>query len=377
MKKYQFLGMGTLVLVIVLVGFSVAAQDYSRSLCDYDQPMTLYQDLGLELQYHYYDDPAIGTQGDINRSSAFGNYQYIFSTPNYSLNLNSNSFFSLTMDDVIYEASGVGRYNVYMPDSDLFAFGGVSLDLSSSFSEQAGVRVSTGTGYGRFKNVAPLVKATLISELLREQGALSAELSDSTVDQIAQEIGKLGPGKGIDEVVTDVVSIIEGSPALQGDKLGAVEVLRIRETIQEVSDQRLCGWEIRGGLGYEVLDPQGGKRDFLVNTAARYARPFTPYSQLSIGVDFSSPFEFGERYNLSGAATYSYRFLENLDARLRYYFFFHQGEILTTYHQSVSATAEVQLQRDLSTAITFSLTDGENYAELEKEITLGLTYNVL
>lgn len=361
-------------------GFTGLSQDttYSDnlSLCDYTIPETTYQSLGLDFNYHFYDDPSLSEEGDINRGSAFGDYDYIYSNPSYSINLDSNASLSVSRDELTYDATGGARYNAYLTDTALFGFGGFRTNISSSFAENFGLKVLTGSGFGRFKNVTPLVKAVLIRNTLQRRRAAFADMPNELVREVAQIIGQIGPEKSLDEAVTEITELIESADGLEVDNLDAVEVLRVREIIQEGTDQRLCGWEFRAGLGYEVIDPEGEDRDFLVNSAARYARPFSTNSQLTMGVDFTSPFELTETYTVNGQVSYTYQLLRNVDTKFQYSLLYQQGSSVY-YNHSFSALAEIQIRRDLSSSIVVKLNDNSNYEEMTKEITVGLSFALL
>ncbi len=362
-----------------IIGPSVGAQLSlpSISLCDYTIPETTYQDLGLTFSYLFYDDPNLSSEGDISKGSASGNYTYIYSNPDYSINLNSNANLSLSDSDLSYNAFGAGRYNFYpIVDNNLFLFGGLRVDFSDGFAEIAGVKATTGTGFGRFKNVTPMVKAVLIDQMLIERNAISRHLPEGTLQGIAQNIGAIGPETEIAAVVDDIVTMIERTGAVTVGGLGAIEVLRVRETVENSIDQRLCGWEIRAGAAYEILDPQAGVRDILLDAAARYAHPFTPYSQLLLEVDFASTFEVTENFTVKGLADYTYKVGENFDTMFQYSLLYQQGETEAFYHQNFNAKAEVQLNSNMSANANASLTLDSNYEEMAKEISIGLSYEI-
>lgn len=378
--KKMFIVFFGLAFILGAVGFTGLSQDatYTNnlSLCDYTIPETTYQSLGLDFNYHFYDDPSLSEEGDINRGSAFGDYNYIYSNPNYSINLDSNANLSVSKNELTYDATGGARYNAYLTETSLFGFGGFRANTSSSFSENFGLKVLTGSGFGRFKNVTPLVKAVLIRNTLERRRVAFDGMTNEMVREVAQIIGKMGPEKSLDDAVTEITELIEDADELDVENLDAVEVLRTREIIQEGTDQRLCGWELRAGLGYEVIDPEGDARDFLVNSAVRYARPFTTNSQLTMGVDFTSPFELTETYTINGQVSYTYQFLRNVDTKFQYSVLYQQGATIY-YNHSFSALAEVQIRRDLSTSIVINLNDNSDYEEMTKEITVGLSFTLL
>ncbi len=381
LKKLPILMVLSLGLIIPF-GASLLAQtgfdptpDYRISLCDYEQPETTYQNFDLAVDYHFYDDPLESNEGNINRGNGSGNYDFIYSTTDYSYNISSNFNLSISDSSVNYDAYGTGRYNLYITPSDFFAFGGASVDVSDNFSELAGVRVSTGTGYGRFKNVTPLVRSALIDQMLVDRGAISENLPAEIVKRMGELIGGMGPETEVETIVDEIVSIIESEVVPEENDLGAVETLRIREIIEKGLRPSLCGWEVRGGLSYEILDPQGEERDILLNAAARYARPFTPYSQLVLEADLSSTFEIN--YAVNALANYTYRFNENFDTDFQYSYYYQQGKVDYFYQQSFTATGEIQLRQNLGMSVSLGLSDSTNFEEMAKEITVGFSFNLI
>lgn len=351
--------------------------DYPISLCDYTEPETTYRKLGLTMDYHFYDDPYLSDEENINRGNASGSYNYIFSNPDYSINLDSIASIMLSDSALSYNAYGASRYNFYPWANDFFIFGGLRTDFSDNFSEMAGIKASTGIGYGRFKNVTPLVRSALINRMLIERGLLSENLSEGIARQVAQEIGSMVGEPELETVVNEIVSTIESKTALENEELGPIETLKIEEIIEKGLKPSLCGWEVRGGLSYEVLDPQGEERDILFNGAARYARPFTPYSRLTLEADFSSDFELTQGHTINGLANYTHRFSENFDIEFQYSYFYQQSKTDSFYQQGFSATAAVQLQENLGMSTTLRLLDSTNYEEIAKEITVGLSFDML
>lgn len=387
MRKYQALKY-TMILVIgvsllaVVAGIQVKSQEINYTsgttlpLCSYEIPQSTYQDLGLDFNYHYYDDPDLSSSGDINRGSVFGDHSYMYLNPNYSLNLNSTAYLSLSSGEITYDASNSASYNAYLAGTNAFAYGGLQTSLSSSYSESLGLRVVTGSGFGRFRNVTPLVKATLIGRTLFRRRIIDGSLPDRLTDNIAKVIGRPNPETSLDEVVTRVINLIESSEALNVDQLGAVEVLRVREIIESGSEQKLCGWEIKAGIGYEAFDPMGGPRDFLVDAGARLALPFSTHSQLNLEADFSSTFDLTRSFTVSTNANYTYRFARNLDTKFQYTFRYQGGDV-SLYHHNFSATVQAEVSRNLATQMTVGLSDSTNYEEVATEVTVGLFYDLI
>ena len=212
--------------------------------------------------------------------------------------------------------------------------------------------------------------------MLAKRRVIERSLPDRLTDSIATVIGGPSPETSLDEVVTEVTTLIENSEVLNVDKLGAVEVLRVREIIESGSRQKLCGWEIKAGLGYEAFDPTGGPRDFLVDAGARLALPFTTHSQMNLEADFSSPFDLTRSFTVTTNASYTYRFAQNLDTKFQYSFRY-QGGNSSLYHHNFSTTVQAEVSRNLATQLTVGLSDSADYEEVATEVTVGLFYELI
>ncbi len=294
----------TLVLV-VLGGLLVSMVCFGGplSLCDYQSPETYLADMHLSFSYRYFDNPAtVGTDVDSGRLAL--SYSQLADAPWMGYTFAGTGEITLTQlrpSGGLGQASGTLRF--YMSEElPFFAFGGFETSMATG-QLQMGLELRTGLGYGRFSDVTPLAKAFSIEEELLALDAIPSPLDDAVLLAVAEEIGRQAEYETIDDLVAAVEGPIE---AATGVELDALAILTIEETILATGDERYCGWAVQAGIGYELLDPYAGERDFLLAVSTDAAFAPEPGSQFLLRASFSGPFEITEENTLSVTASYDY-----------------------------------------------------------------------
>lgn len=365
-----------LVAGVLLAGLAVSGR--AVPLCSYLPPESRFGALDLGFSYRSFDD-----QYRDNRSNTIGgsfalDFTNLFDSPSYGYNARANARLSYNQGEVSYSGLGTGNYQLYWEKGDIFGFGGAVLRLSSAY-KAPGLNVITGSGYGRFRDVTPLAKAIRIGELLLEMKSISKPLPDETLLAIAQEIGRRVEYEKLEQLVQKVAELIEKTGLVAAGKLGAVELLRIEETIEATGDKRLCGWDLRAGLGYEVSDPLGGPPDFLTQAELNYAAAPSPASQLLAKLEFISSFEFMENYSISGLMSYSQRLSPNLSYTASYAFLRLQQPAIESQPLDIHALElKLLFTGGAGWALTanLSLQRASDYEDWVKEFSLSASYSV-
>lgn len=290
-------------IVLVSAGMALAIP-----LCSYTPAESRYSSLTASLNFRYFDDQYRDNRSNVSSGTLTLGYTGLFESADSGYDSKVDAKVSYNDGALAYSAVGSGSYRMYLDPGDLFAFGSAVLHLSSGYASP-GLNVVSGTGYGRFRDVTPLAKAIKISDTLLEMGSISAALDDETLLAIAQEIGKRAEYPDIKDLVQKVVELINatGLVTAEGGALGPVEALRIEEIIREVGDLRLCGWDVRGGIGYEVLNPYGEPRNLLKFAGINYAIAPDVHSEFLARLDFTSPLMGFASYTLTVTADYAYR----------------------------------------------------------------------
>jgi hypothetical protein len=281
----------------------------SLSLCDYRVPVTNILDMRLSSYYQYLDYPA--TPGpDQSQGRLVLGYNQLFDSPALGFTLTGSfdsTFSNLRVIGVAGEAAGTGRRYLGRMGAPLpppyFVFGEFRSTVNTE-AVQPGLELRAGLGYGRFTDVTPLSKAFLIERSLMREGEIAAPLPDHTLLFVAQEIGRRVEYEELADLVSAIAALIEEA---SGTTLSARAISEIARIVEEPGWGRYCGGTVQFGLGFEVLDPMGGPRDFLFTAAAAAAVAPEPGSQLLLHADFSGPYNLWEQYTFSIAPSFDYR----------------------------------------------------------------------
>jgi len=294
------------VLTLMALGWvvmGVAGIGTPLSLCDYRSPETDLSSMHLCFHYRYFDDPET-VSPDISSGRVALGYSRLVDSQSMGYSLAGTGEINLTD---LQPTSGLGQaagtLRFYLSEEmPYFAFGGLETSLATG-RPQPGVEVRTGLGYGRFSDVTPLAKAFRIERKLLALEAIPHALTDEVLLAVAEEIGRQAEYETVDELVATVEGYIEEAA---GVTLNARAILVIEEVILATGGARYCGGAVQAGIGYELIDPYGGKRDFVLVASADTAFAPEPGSQLLLRASFSGPFEIAEENTLTVSASYDY-----------------------------------------------------------------------
>jgi len=309
------------VFILGLVLFSGALSSFSMPLCDYRSPRTDLSDLSIAFSYQYHNDPYGLKNEDVNQGQFDVSYVRLYDTPEFGFDLSLQSDMAISVLDVsTYTMTADGNYKRYFAsEGDYFAFAGGSARSSSSY-QALGLSVNLGIGYGRFTDVTPLAKATRIDTYLINRGTLTAHLHPVDLQALASEIGSIASYDSLAGLLAAVQDIIEGSGYLSVRGLDALDISEITRLIEEEGFSRYCGWDVKAGIGYQLLDPSGGMGDVLITGALNYAFTSTPKAQFLIQGSFSGPPTILEQNRIDFKASYDYLIADFLTAGASYRF---------------------------------------------------------
>ncbi|MCD6128783.1 hypothetical protein J7J35_03640 [Candidatus Bipolaricaulota bacterium] len=288
---------------------------FAQNLCGYKTPETFVQDLDVSFYYRHYDDPATA-ELDISSGRLLVDYNLLKDSPSLGYAFGGAGELSLVglgFGGIAGQASGtVRRY--FAEGLPYFAFGGLESSWASGFP-QPGVEVRAGLGYGHFTDVTPMAKAYRIEAKLLSLGAITASLSDATILSIAEEIGRMAEFADLTDLISEIEAKIEEET---GATLDAKALLAIEDIIKETGKERYCGYAVQIGLGYELLDPQGGARDFLLTLSADGALAPEPGSQFLVRASLSGPYQIMEQHTLTLSASYDYQLTDTTSFTAEY-----------------------------------------------------------
>ncbi len=276
-------------------------------LCDYQSPKTDLSNMILNFSYQFHNDPYGLEARDISQGQFIVEYVRLFDIPEYGFDISFVNDMTLTADSFAkYSISADGNYKRYFStEENYFAYAGASSRSSSSY-QKLGVVFNLGVGTGRFTDVTPLAKATRINDYLVERGSLSHDLHNVDLQILALEIGSSASYESLAELLTVIQEVIENSGLVRLGGLDALDISEITRFIRTEGFARYCGWDLKMGMGYELLDPSGGGNDLLLSGAFNYALATTPKAQLLMQGSFSGPLDIlmTNRIDLKGSYDY-------------------------------------------------------------------------
>ena len=314
--------------IVILLALPRIALATSPS--DYDVPESTAQQLRLGATYGY-----AGSGGDTqtNDGSASLIYNRFFNSLPYAYDLNFNGVGTTRRTPAdkqnnsynFLANAGVRKY--LNPDGNLFYSGDAQINGDDDF-DRPGITATPGLGYGRFIRVTTLAQAVRIEEFLLEEKVIKGRLPKKTMIKLAQIIERRAEFETEHGNRYKVfwIAAMEEAIAASGkfteEGLGAVGTLRVDEVLfQEHINERFIGWDARGGIGLELLNPieKVDRQDPGFSLRLRYSRPVGWKSQVDVTAQYGSPFtgDFGANvYDLSGTVNYLYEVTNRIDFTL-------------------------------------------------------------
>lgn len=273
------------VVLLLLMFLAVVWQAAAINLCDYRMPETNIADARLSFHYRYFHDPARPGAGMNDGRLAFTMSQ-LYDAPLLGFQLAASGDFVLRDFSLRgMDTQAGGRLQRYLAaDEPFFAFGAFDAAFATGMLTP-GLEVRTGIGYGRFADVTPLAKALRVERRLLDMGDLPAALPNETVMAVARVIGRAEEYESPGELLSAVDALVREA---SGVSISPAGLLEVEEIIQETGWQRYCGWNVSGGVGYEVLDPRGQIQDLSVILAADVALAPEPGSQLRLSASYAA-----------------------------------------------------------------------------------------
>lgn len=343
-------------------------------LCVYTTTQSTFQDLTLSGNYNYSKDQ-FKNRPALNSGSATLSFKHVSDAPSLGFLIDGSAKLSLENNVPTYEVNSRANMRSYWDQSDLFSDWGLEGEtVPTAQGINWGARALVGLGYGRFKDVTPYSKALKIQTQLIEMKSLPKPLSPETIQSLTKLIVKRGEFPDVPTLVQKLAEVVEQSDPMQ-KKLGALELLRIEEIITG-KDNKLCGWDVSVGAGYELLDPSGGPRDFFLHTSFNYALAPAPRSQFVSKVSFDSQLDFFDEHLLGAEANYSYRFSDRIDALVKYKFQSNKLRKSSAFEtQSIFVGVTFQVQANLNFQVQLYLTHNSGYEEWAQQLIVTASYD--
>ena len=307
--------------IVLLAACALAWTGVAIPLCDYRSPKTDLSDLMLNFSYQYHNDPFGSETRDVNQGQFGVDYVRLFDIPEYGFDVAFDNVMTVSAEDVsTYAITAVGNYKRYFStEQDFFAYAGAISRSSSSF-QKLGVSFNLGVGTGRFSDVTPLARATRINDYLVDRGSLTSNLHPVDLQILALEIGSAPSYESLAALLAVIQEVIETSGSVRLGGLDALDISEITRFIQEEGFSRYCGWDLKIGLGYELINPSGGGNDLQFSGSFDYALATTPKAQLLVQGYFTGSPDISMTHRLDVTGSYDYFISNFLSASAAYDF---------------------------------------------------------
>jgi hypothetical protein len=366
-------------LLVLTAGFLCPAfAAWAVPLCSYQSPLTDLSNLTISFSYDYHNDPYGLEEHDVNSGEFTVDYVRLYDKPEYGFDINLRNQMVISAVDVSsYLTDADGNYKRYFSEAGrMFAFAGATAKSSSSF-QALGVSVNAGIGTGRFTDVTPLATATRINDYLVKRGSLEESMHPVDLQILAYEIGSVGSYDTTADLLAVVQEIIEGSGQVRSGGLDALDISKITELIQDEGFSRYCGWDLKIGLGYELLDPSGGENDLLVTGGFNYAFTTTPSVQFLVQGTISGPPALLEQNRIDLTASYDLLLSGFLSLKAAYDFSRETWAGVATDTHQISLDVSVQPFDSASVVLSVVLEHRPYYLEWNVDVGLSISMELL
>jgi hypothetical protein len=275
---------------------------------------------GFNQEYSEIQSPS-NLQKSIERNKSYGTDFYLKLTDNNYIN-QSNIFYSLGSDI---------QFNI---DYNKFMYSGNSKPDIDYFTKQQYYSFLIGAGFGKQRNVTPVVSAIRFQERLKQLNMLNNDLSEKTIENLAQQFYKQIYYPTIHERPDKYFWGDIGKTLLQDGvelkELNMYAVNYLEESVNEVRFLRneacIAGLNLRGNYQNSYHSSSGNvdyfSEEFLTLCEAyfRYSHQLNLNSQINFGMTVSGgpnitkhPSE-RQQYSFEGNVGYNYELTDRLVA---------------------------------------------------------------
>lgn len=319
MKHFKYI----LVILALIAGLSLA-QDVS--ITDYKVPVSTARSMIVNGNYNYasYGDSTTADNGNVRLI-----YKQFYSSLPFTWTIDVDGSGTKQRDDYTHAVNLASSLNKYVwNERNWFGFGRFQASHIKDFDNPQS-RISVGAGYGRFISATAFAKAIRIDNFLLEEGVISGHLDKETLIELGNIIEKEQEYKDIygstyePKWYENMEKVIKASAKLEGENLGAMGILRIKEVLfSETIHDRFYGWEIRAGVGYDLSTAYKSEdRKTTAEAGISFSYPLSLRSQFNHRTQYNSDFNnLGKVYDATSSTDYTYELSNRIDVFTGYQF---------------------------------------------------------
>ncbi len=239
-------------LIFILSAAAVFPQNIK--VTDYQVPISRAKSLRFNGTWNW---SQTGTNVTSNNANANLLFKSFYSSLPLAWFLNVNATGGKVYSDYTHNINIDASFRKYIWNKrDWFGFSQITAEHATNYKQVAS-DLTVGFGYGRYINATALAKAVRIEEHLLQDDVLNTYLPKEIMIKIANIIERESEYKDIygDTYETYWFDAIENeikkSDALNGDKVGSLGILRMRQVlfgINERVNDRYYGWDVTLGI---------------------------------------------------------------------------------------------------------------------------------
>lgn len=374
-----------LVIATVVAGSSASmAMAENVTLFDYEEASSAYEDAYINANFDAKSGNQDQSSYDLDLSLDF---EKVLSTPD------RNTTFSFEGDTTKsrggnaadksvsnYQAYGaVELDNYFEPNSNgAFWYGKGDVGLQKG-ADDPRITATVGLGYGRVVNVTPMARAIRMVEALTERNILTQTPSLAAYKAVANIIAREDEYRSKYGAEDYEINWIQDIEAALGGGIGAAGAIKSYDVlVNERLSTRKHGWLVRAGVGAVLKDYDGSDGNPLLELGAEYHRPLSNATQFSNEALLTAVLDDDDNsFTVTNNMTLTHELSDRVDWENSWvltHIDYENAEDVT--NNELSSSFYYYISNSLKFDVTVSLEDYEANDEVDKNLSMGLTYRL-
>ncbi|WP_372737355.1 DUF481 domain-containing protein [Neptunomonas sp.] len=374
-----------LVIATVVAGSSASmAMAENVTLFDYEEASSAYEDAYINANFDAKSGNQDQSSYDLDLSLDF---EKVLSTPD------RNTTFSFEGDTTKsrggnaadksvsnYQAYGaVELDNYFEPNSNgAFWYGKGDVGLQKG-ADDPRITATLGLGYGRVVNVTPMARAIRMVEALTERNILTQTPSLAAYQAVANIIAREDEYRSKYGAEDYEINWIQDIETALGGGIGAAGAIKSYDVlVNERLSTRKHGWLVRAGVGAVLKDYDGSDGNPLLELGAEYHRPLSNATQFSNEALLTAVLDDDDNsFTVTNNMTLTHELSDRVDWENSWvltHIDYENAEDVT--NNELSSSFYYYISNSLKFDVTVSLEDYEANDEVDKNLSMGLTYRL-
>ncbi|WP_372742432.1 DUF481 domain-containing protein [Neptunomonas sp.] len=374
-----------LVIATVVAGSSASmAMAENVTLFDYEEASSAYEDAYINANFDAKSGNQDQSSYDLDLSLDF---EKVLSTPdrNTTFSFEGDTTKSRGGNDADKSVSNYQAYgaveldNYFEPNSNgAFWYGKGDVGLQKG-ADDPRITATLGLGYGRVVNVTPMARAIRMVEALTERNILTQTPSLAAYQAVANIIAREDEYRSKYGAEDYEINWIQDIETALGGGIGAAGAIKSYDVlVNERLSTRKHGWLVRAGVGAVLKDYDGSDGNPLLELGAEYHRPLSNATQFSNEALLTAVLDDDDNsFTVTNNMTLTHELSDRVDWENSWvltHIDYENAEDVT--NNELSSSFYYYISNSLKFDVTVSLEDYEANDEVDKNLSMGLTYRL-